>query len=202
MPKNLFSAIIVVPDEAGTPLTQHEITRRILERKLWTTNGKTADATVGAKLYVNIKTCGSESIFQLAGKNLFALRAWGLPEYISNNQKSDSHRLERAKSANRHPRQPQAPKHNRKPVIPSQDYTYSVLSRELDALRTFLEGRSDHRHTDERICDWIQFCYTLELYSEASDLFKLADANSVHPWYFERTRKVARICELRTKNPS
>lgn len=72
----LLDAVAVVLAEANEPLNQKGITSRILERGLWSTKGKTPDATVGARLYVDLKKHGDKSRFQLVGKNLFALRAW------------------------------------------------------------------------------------------------------------------------------
>lgn len=74
---------------------------------------------------------------------------------------------------------------------------YHLLDREIESLRAFLEGRSDHRPSDEKICDWIQFCYLFELYAEGRDLYKLISADGVNVWYLERTRKLAKICALR-----
>lgn len=79
----LLDAVATILEESKSPLNQAEITRRILERHLWSSEGKTPDATVGARIYVDIKTHGVKSRFQLAGKNLFALRSWNLPEYTS-----------------------------------------------------------------------------------------------------------------------
>ncbi len=64
-------------------------------------------------------------------------------------------------------------------------------------MRAFLLGRSDQRPSDEKLCDWVHLCYTLELYATARDLFRLINPAEVHPWYFERTRKLARICSIR-----
>lgn len=83
----LLDAVATILEESKEPLNQAEITRRILERRIWSSKGKTPDATVGARLYVDIKTLGINSRFQLAGKNLFALRSWNLPEYTSEKKK-------------------------------------------------------------------------------------------------------------------
>lgn len=70
----------------------------------------------------------------------------------------------------------------------------AILAREIGNIRAFLQGRSDYRPSDEKLCDWVNFCYTFELYAEAHELFTLVSPNGVNPWYFERTRKLARIC--------
>jgi hypothetical protein len=81
--------------------------------------------------------------------------------------------------------------------VESANPAYRVLDSEIELIRAFLEGRSDHRPTDEKICDWIQFCYLFELYAEGRDLYKLISADGVNAWYLERTRKLAKICALR-----
>lgn len=89
---NLIQAVEIVLADAREPLPQDEITRRILARGLWSTNGKTPEATVGARIYVDIKEKVTASVFQLVGKNLFALRVWGLPEYHSHTAKKKPRR--------------------------------------------------------------------------------------------------------------
>ncbi len=79
---------------------------------------------------------------------------------------------------------------------------YPILDREIELIRAYLAGRNDQNPSEEKKCDWVNFCYTFELYAEGRDLFKLVAADGVNPWYWERTRKLAKICELRSKNPS
>lgn len=83
--------------------------------------------------------------------------------------------------------------------VDSPNPMYQALDHQVEAIHAFLEGRSDHRPTDEKICDWIQFCYWFELYAEGRDLYKVISADGVNPWYWERTRKLAKICELRAQ---
>ncbi len=46
----------------------NELTKRLLESGLWSCDGRTPQATVGAKLYTDIKKKGSQSQFVQAGK--------------------------------------------------------------------------------------------------------------------------------------
>lgn len=78
---SLLDAAESVLGQAQEPLTQSEISRRILDQGLWSTTGKTPEATVGARLYMDIKRNGVNSHFQQVGIGLFALRAWAMPEY-------------------------------------------------------------------------------------------------------------------------
>jgi restriction system protein len=79
---NSFDAVERVLFEAGKPLTSEEITAEVLTKAYWRTTGKTPTATINARLAVDIKSKGAKSKFQRTDPNLFALRAWGLPEYV------------------------------------------------------------------------------------------------------------------------
>ncbi|HLM58829.1 MAG TPA: HTH domain-containing protein [Pyrinomonadaceae bacterium] len=72
----VLTAVQTVLAEAGEPLHYKEITKRLLNRGLWTTTGQTPDATVNAQLAVDIKRRGKASNFRRADKGVFALRAW------------------------------------------------------------------------------------------------------------------------------
>jgi hypothetical protein len=74
--------------------------------------------------------------------------------------------------------------------------THAILDREVAMIRDFVNG-SKTRPSDEKLCDWVHFCYTFELFGEGQRIFALIDPSQVHPWYYERTRRLARICELR-----
>lgn len=71
-----------------------------------------------------------------------------------------------------------------------------VARREVRAVRDVLAGRSD-RPSDERLCDMVQFCYTFGLYREAWGIFLLVDGNSVNPWLYDRTRRLAAVCRAK-----
>ena len=72
-----------------------------------------------------------------------------------------------------------------------------LLAAQVAEIRAFLAGRTDQRPSDEKLCDWVHFCYTFEMYLEARDLYALIDSAQVTAWYFERARKLARICALK-----
>ena len=72
-----------------------------------------------------------------------------------------------------------------------------ICAKKIEAIRAFLGGLSSSRPKDEELCDWVQFCYTLELNVEARDLFVLVSPEEVNPWYFERIKKLAQICTLK-----
>ena len=70
----ILEAAIQVLKEGAEPLHVNEITRRILSRRLWKTSGKTPSATVGAKLYSDIREKGETSPFILHASQTFDLR--------------------------------------------------------------------------------------------------------------------------------
>lgn len=74
---------------------------------------------------------------------------------------------------------------------------HAILETQIKAVRDFLAGRAS-RPSDEKLCDWVHFCYTFELYREASALFQLVDAAQVERWQYERTKRLAAICQMKT----
>lgn len=62
--------------QAGKPLSANEITSIALEKGMISTVGKTPFATMGARLYVDIKRKGDESKFVKANRGKFALKEW------------------------------------------------------------------------------------------------------------------------------
>ena len=71
---NVCEAVILILEESNIPLHVNEITKRILSRKLWDTSGKTPAATVGARIYSDIKKNGDASRFVLHAPSTFGLR--------------------------------------------------------------------------------------------------------------------------------
>ena len=73
----------------------------------------------------------------------------------------------------------------------------AILDSQIADIRGFLNGRAG-RPSDERLCDWVNFCYEFGLYREGRDLFRLIDPSQVNDWYYERTRRLARVCAMKT----
>jgi hypothetical protein len=72
---------------------------------------------------------------------------------------------------------------------------HAILDQEVINIRLYLEGRSSIPTSDEKLCDWVNFCYIFRLYSEGRELFSLVNGAEVNPWYFERTKRIAKVCE-------
>ncbi len=96
----------------------------------------------------------------------------------SSSKKIGSHFSEKVKNSSDHPKS-------------------KLLVREIANIQSYLDGHSSMQPSDEKICDWVYFCYTFELYSEGRDLFALISRNEVNPWYYERTKKLAKLCEIK-----
>ena len=62
--------------QVGKPLSASEIASVALEQRFISTLGKTPTATMGARLYVDIKKKGNESKFVKVNPGIFALREW------------------------------------------------------------------------------------------------------------------------------
>jgi restriction system protein len=78
---NVLDAAAAALQDAGGPLHYRELTHRILKQGLWQTEGKTPEATINARIAVDISEQGQASRFQRTDKGTFALRRCGLPEY-------------------------------------------------------------------------------------------------------------------------
>ena len=63
--------------QAGTPLPFGEIADRVLASRLWTTTGKTPAKTIEARLCMDIRTKGNESLFVRVAPRVFGLRELG-----------------------------------------------------------------------------------------------------------------------------
>ncbi|MFW6116532.1 MAG: winged helix-turn-helix domain-containing protein [bacterium] len=83
------------------------------------------------------------------------------------------------------------------PVGTELERPQAILAREIRKIRAYLDGDPSLSPSDQKLCSWIQFCYTFELFSEGAVLFKLVRGDAVDPWQYERTQKLARVCELR-----
>lgn len=76
---NVLEPIRTVLEQARTPLHYREITKRVLEKHLWTTNGRTPWDTINAALAMDIKTHGSDSLFERMEPGIFGLRGIDSP---------------------------------------------------------------------------------------------------------------------------
>lgn len=73
------TAAIQVLREAGEPLHSDEITKRILDNKLWETHGKTPGATVEAQICTDMQKKGDASAFVRTAPRTYGLRSPASP---------------------------------------------------------------------------------------------------------------------------
>jgi hypothetical protein len=66
--------------------------------------------------------------------------------------------------------------------------------RWLDEVHAFLSGTNAKPPSSETLCDWIQFCYALELHREAAALLPFVQEDDVDPGSYKRARRVAEVC--------
>jgi hypothetical protein len=71
-----------------------------------------------------------------------------------------------------------------------------VLENRIESIQKILAGL-DPTPSDEVLCDWVHFCYDFGLYNEGQLLFSLVTSEQVNPWYYERTKKLARLCSMK-----
>ena len=85
------------------------------------------------------------------------------------------------------------------PSASPEGQAHAILDQQLAQIRTFLQGRSA-RPSDEVLCDWVQFCYTFEMFDEGYELFKLVAPTAVNDWLYRRAKKLAQVCRIRAQN--
>ena len=71
-----------------------------------------------------------------------------------------------------------------------------ILELRIKNIRNVLAGVAE-TPPDEVICDWVHFCYDFGLYQEGQLLFTFVTSEQVNPWYYERTKKLARLCAMK-----
>jgi hypothetical protein len=81
---------------------------------------------------------------------------------------------------------------------PTTDVTAAELGRRarrrLDEIHAFLQGKNTSSPSAEVVCDWIHFCYALDLYREAAGLLPYIRGDEVDPAIYKRARRVAEVC--------
>lgn len=82
-----LSAAMTVIREAAIPLTATEIARRVLEKDLVATKGKTPELTIAARIYSDLKQKGSASMFTYVQPYVFGLREFGDVDTTSRKRK-------------------------------------------------------------------------------------------------------------------
>ena len=66
--------------------------------------------------------------------------------------------------------------------------------RRLDEIHAFLRGQNASSLSAEVMCDWIHFCYALELYREAAALLPYVREDEVDAVTYKRAKRIADVC--------
>lgn len=72
-----------------------------------------------------------------------------------------------------------------------------LLTARITSIRQVIGG-SITTPNDEVLCDWVHFCYEFGLFREGEMLFTYVSPGRVNPWYYERTKKLARLCSIKS----
>ncbi len=67
----------------------------------------------------------------------------------------------------------------------------------LDEIHSFLQGKNASTPSSEVLCDWLHFCYDLELYREAITLFTYIQENEVESGTYRRVKRIAEVSRRR-----
>ena len=182
-----IQAAIQVLEEANQPLSSDEITRRAINQGLISTNGITPIRSMNARLHYEIKGKGTKSRVKQVGPNLFALSS--LQTDISSLELPSSKLRNRKVIVNR--------------GLPEKTsfHIHEIIDNEVKAIKGFLDGLNGQIPTGEKLCDWVSLCYLLGLYSEGVELFTFVVRDEVNEWYYRRSKRISKLCEMRT-NPS
>lgn len=81
--KEFLTAAELILRRYQKPLEVNDIVTKAMEENILKSKGKTPENTMRARLSEHIRTKGSNSIFMRVGKNKFALREGGFPEYLA-----------------------------------------------------------------------------------------------------------------------
>lgn len=211
---------------AGHPMHGMEIVRIGLDRNLFTTSAKDHRTLVNS-LYSEVQRSRNRRGFVVLGNGHFGLREWdsGSQQLTP---RSVGQRRTRAPSARTSSqaesislemleltRQSMPADQFRqiwgalydqllveeraKAITPLNDKELASRVRKLvQRIQDFLQGRGNQTPQSEEICDWINLCYALELYREATALWQYVHQDEVNGWHFDRTKKVAAVCRVKT----
>lgn len=70
---HLLDSVYLLLQESASPMHPKELATALIQRGMWSSQGKTPDATVGARIYCDIKKHGDQSRFIKAAEGLFTL---------------------------------------------------------------------------------------------------------------------------------
>ena len=69
--------------------------------------------------------------------------------------------------------------------------------RWLDEVHAFLQGRSTNQPSSEVLCNWICFCYTLELHREATALLVYVHEDELDSAIYRQAKRIVEVSRSR-----
>lgn len=86
----------------------------------------------------------------------------------------------------------------RLPTAAEQQHKQDVDTRyQQHQIKRYLAGDSAGKPTDEKSCQWVEFCYRNEMFKEATDIFLKIDDSSVDKELWRKTKRIAEMCQLK-----
>ena len=64
----------------------------------------------------------------------------------------------------------------------------------VDEIHAFLHGQATNAPSAEVLCEWIQFCYALDLCHETSALLPYVRQGEVDPAIYKQARRISDAC--------
>ncbi len=84
----------------------------------------------------------------------------------------------------------------KKTELPDRHYL-KIIKRLVVEIKSFLNGTSASVPSEEKICQWIDYCYLFEMYWEGAELFHRVSPDAVSEDLYRRTKKIAEACKNR-----
>ena len=73
---DFIKAAQIILEQKGNPMSAFQITKEAIQKDLISTKGKTPEQSMGARIYMDIKKKGDQSLFYKSEKGYFGLRKW------------------------------------------------------------------------------------------------------------------------------
>ncbi|PIY88480.1 MAG: hypothetical protein COY73_03775 [Candidatus Nealsonbacteria bacterium CG_4_10_14_0_8_um_filter_37_14] len=73
---DFIKAAQIILEEKGNPMSAFQITKEAIQKDIISTKGKTPERSMGARIYMDIKKKGDQSLFYKSEKGYFGLRKW------------------------------------------------------------------------------------------------------------------------------
>lgn len=81
----------------------------------------------------------------------------------------------------------------------SDDKILRSVHKHEREIKAFLNGKLPGDTGYEQICQWIHFCYLLEMYWEGKELFKMLSEDEIPEGLYNWAKKLAEACGLRVR---